>query len=719
MKRIATPFGLLGVIGLSLLAAGCASDPVPGPEWDMDAQPFGAHLGPVQSCEDVEAAVRDAAARSMKLSLYTEMMGWLEAEDSRCDHDDFAYMDGGDASAGSGGDTVSDPGDTAAPGPDAVSETNNQVKGVDEADFVKNDDGYIYMLSGTALHVVRSWPAEETSKVGSIEIEGTPKKLLVEGDRAIVYSSLPGAEEPYTDDYGDAYYGGSTECTYGYDCDFRGDGHPTQITIVDLTDREHPVAIRELRSNGSLLAARRIGDVVHTVVTMNGPSFPIEMGGVIGCDGDDVPGAEDVIAAYTARLRKNLDIIEASPIETILPSLTDSAASAGTDELAGCPSFYQGRLAAGGAFTTLVSFDVAGDVAPTTSTVVSDPGAVYASAESLYIAVPETQNEAYGWYEGYDDTPQLSVVHKFDLGEDGASSYVASGVIDGRVLNQFSMDEHEGHLRVATTTGHVPDPDVHSTLTVLGQVGSDLVAAGKVTNIAPGEDIRSVRFSGDRGFVVTFKKTDPLFVFDLADAAKPRILSELKIPGFSTYMHMMDDTHVLTIGYDADDHGDFAYFDGVLLQIFDISNPLAPSLAHKEIIGTRGSSSEALTNHLAFNYFAAKNVLALPMTVCEGGDDGSFGEQMTFSGLMVYDVTAADGFSLRGGLPFPTETASDPYGGGACSNWWSDATSMVRRSVIMDDFVYGITDTRIEVSSLAEVDRAIATVDLASPPAAP
>src|SRR6185369_10421548 len=103
------------------------------------------------------------------------------------------------------------------------------------------------------------------------------------------------------------------------------------------------------------------------------------------------------------------------------------------------------------------------------------------------------------------------------------------------------------------------------------------------------------------------------------------ILSELKIPDFSTYMHMMDDTHLLTIGYDANDHGDFAFFDGVILQIFDVSDVQNPKLAFKEKIGTRGSSSEALADHHAFNYFAPKNMLAIPMTICEGGGDGTYG----------------------------------------------------------------------------------------------
>ena len=176
-------------------------------------------------------------------------------------------------------------------------------------------------------------------------------------------------------------------------------------------------------------------------------------------------------------------------------------------------------------------------------------------------------------------------------------------------------------------------------------------------------------------------------------------------------MHMMDASHLLTIGYDADDQGDFAWFAGVRLQIFDVSDMKNPKLAHTEVIGTRGSSSEALTNHLAFNYYAPKNILALPMTVCEGGTGGSFGENMTFAGLMVYDVTTTGGFHLRGKVSHP-QTSSGGYDNSACSNWWTQASSEVKRSVLMDDFVYSISESRVKVNALGALASDIREVSL-------
>jgi uncharacterized secreted protein with C-terminal beta-propeller domain len=281
------------------------------------------------------------------------------------------------------------------------------------------------------------------------------------------------------------------------------------------------------------------------------------------------------------------------------------------------------------------------------------------------------------------------------------------------VLNQFAMDQRDGYLRIATTTGHVPDPKVESQVGVFHESGTELTKVGEVAHIAPGEDIRSVRFDGERGFVVTFKKTDPLFVLDLGEPTQPKLRGELKIPGFSTYLHMLDANHILSIGFDADDHDSFAYFNGVLLQIFDVSLPDAPRLVHRYSIGTRGSASEALTNHLAFNYFAPFKLLAVPMTICEGGGDGQFGTDLTFSGLMLFDIDAESGIHERGrvahALPDLSQT---PYGAGGCNQWWSQSSTDVKRSIFMDDWVYSISDQLLQVQALSALGSDLASIDL-------
>jgi len=161
----------------------------------------------------------------------------------------------------------------------------------------------------------------------------------------------------------------------------------------------------------------------------------------------------------------------------------------------------------------------------------------------------------------------------------------------------------------------------------------------------------------------------------------------------------------LSIGFDADDHGDFAYFNGILLQLFDVENPTKPKLLHREKIGTRGSSSEAATNHLAFNYLDEKGMLAVPMTICEQGGDGSFGKSLTFSGLLVYDVDIKRGFKRLGGIDHGKPGAN-------CETWWSNANSAVKRSVFLDDLVYSIASDRVKVQRLGHLGTDVASLAL-------
>jgi hypothetical protein len=175
-------------------------------------------------------------------------------------------------------------------------------------------------------------------------------------------------------------------------------------------------------------------------------------------------------------------------------------------------------------------------------------------------------------------------------------------------------------------------------------------------------------------------------------------------------MHNLDSQHLLAIGFEADEMGSFAYFNGIQIQIFDVTDLSNPLLMWKHVIGTRGSGSEALSNHLAFSYFAPKKMLALPITVCEGGGTGAYGDELTFAGLMAFDISLEKGITEHGRLPFidPSTTTS----GESCGKWWTDAKSLVKRSIFMDDFVYGISDAQLRVAGLGAMTTPLATVPL-------
>ncbi|MBI5478973.1 MAG: beta-propeller domain-containing protein [Deltaproteobacteria bacterium] len=710
-----------GLLVLALALASCNGGPA-GPAYVGKSL---AALKAADGCDDVLVQLKAKTRLDMEKALSQNLESALEMVRLDCQWYGGMEEDSGAAVSGAagGGSTNTQGGERAS----EYSTTNTQVAGVDEADFLKNDGSYIYILAGDKLKIIDAWPAADAVVIGEATVEGTPTKLFVHQDKAVVYSQLgPINQTDGSGGYYGGYYGG--ECTYGYDCEFTGDGQILKLSIYDIVDKTAPVLLRETTFSGSYLNSRRIGDIVHTVVvfpevTVPGLLYwPEEMGQYWDyCWNSELPRLTEfqVIALFEQLWSENLRQIDEASITQFLPGAKDVIHSAdgpvvSEGLLADCSGFYISQSGDGKSLLSLVSLDATGLGPLGFTTIVGKPGAVYASADALYIADRHYLGDMNQWYyypsEGIQ---QATTVHKFRLAADSvATVYAGSGVVKGGILNQFSMDEQDGVLRLATSLGHVPDPNVYSTVVTLAEENGELQQKGIVDHLAPEEDIRSVRFDGNLAFVVTFKKTDPLFVIDVSNPEAPVLKGELQIPGFSTYMHLMDDGHVLSIGYDADDQGSFAWFKGIQLQVFDVTDAASPTLLHRELIGTRGSTTDAATNHLAFNYFKPKDMLAIPMVICEGGGNGGqYGSQMSFNGLLVYNVTVASGFTRLGGIPHSApQQYQDPYG--TCGNWWTDSNSTVKRSIIMDDFVYSVALDKIEISAVTDLENPIATVAL-------
>jgi len=584
--------------------------------------------------------------------------------------------------------------------------TNNQVAGVDEADLIKNDGQHIYMVAGGELLILEAWPADDTRVIARTSVDGQPRRLLVTGDRAVVFSAIGdpnGCLDPNGAGWTSYYY-------YGHPEQHGWSGFKLQMRVFDIHDRTSPRLERVVDVSGELLAARLIDDTVHSVV-----SFPdaANSGLLVWPAGlpvnpcDQPVSVEEIEDAFDALAREHDVELPRTTIVDYLPGMRDrdfvDGEEVGSQEqlLTQCEGFFAPEDGGTSGYVSVLSFPAADDATLSATTVLGNSGQVYASADSVYIATMGFENiDEYGWGSG-----ELTAIHKFSLGQHGApSTYRGSGQVQGRLINTFAMDEHQGALRVATTVGFMESNNLFVLQESLEDEGLEVV--GQITGLAANEDIRAVRFDGDRGFVVTFKKTDPLFTFDLSDPYQPRVLGELKIPGYSTYMHFMDANHLLTIGFDADDQGSFAWFQGVMLQIFDVTEMEAPTLMHKEIIGTRGSQSDATANHLAFNYFAARGLLALPMAICEGTEGGgSYGTEMSFSGLLVYRVSVEDGFARIGGVD---------HGAGEtdCNTWWTDPNTAVKRSIFMEDYVYSLSSGKLKVNHIADLGRELVGLSL-------
>ncbi len=379
---------------------------------------------PLQGCDEVEAYVRQTLTASVNRTVNQQLKSIRESE-----YVPGCYgpmMDSGAAPpSAAGGAPSSDSGKGAS----QTSGTNNQVAGVDEADFVKNDKEYVYAVTNGALRIIKAWPAAETHVVARVPIEGgEPRKLFVEGDRALVYVAVP----PVTSAGGrGASWSPRTECTYGYECIPRGDGTRTKAIVFDISNRAAPTKIREIEFSGSLLAARRIGNAVHTVVHDDASAVEdLESYPQVDCD-YNLPINEKrirMISGWEALRRRNVDRIARADLRSHLPSIREGAAPA----VEACSGYYRPSLSEGGSFTSVVSLDIQGGPL-TSATVVSDPGVVYASDTSLYMSIPHTRVDGGDWYGSMANSKNASTVHRFRIGRHPvATGYVASGIVEGR-----------------------------------------------------------------------------------------------------------------------------------------------------------------------------------------------------------------------------------------------------------------------------------------------
>jgi len=617
---------------LGLGQVGCDSDHPEGGE-SPNTEDVG--LTRCSSCESLETYLKQSATRMVKAA-YSEADGCYRIIGMPgFPEDDFLVPVPGAEAQDSGGHST----------------TNIQEAGVDEPDFLKNDSEYVYALNASLFLIYDANPPTEAHEVSRVEVEGIPRQMFIRENMAVIFSTgidpLPVEGKP-------------------------GAFYASKISLLDLTDKALPRLVREIFLQGTYHTARLVDGFVH--VTTSGYT--------------NIPMLD-----YGAPLSENLQRIKQSTLASWIPKLADVAHPPGsqstTDQrLFSCEDFYLPDSGDVHAILTILSFDLDNPLeGPEESSILSPTSIAYASSQSIYISHVAVSKQ---------DCSQHTRIHKFDIASTpGQALYRASGEVPGWLLNQFSMGEHEGFLRVATTEDSflsIDPSEMSNNLFVLQQKASSLEIVGKVRGIAPGERIYATRFLGDVGFMVTFEIIDPLFTFDLSDPTHPRLLGELEVPGYSGYIHPAGDDHLLTIGQDAENMGDFAWFQGLQISVYDISDLTDPILNDMEIIGGRGTGSEALHDHKAFNYFAPKEVLAFPIRIYEGGQGGpDFGE-LVFSGFQLYDVDLSQGYTLRGQIDH-----DDFYAGDTCNYQW------MRRTIIMGESIVTISNAGMKIHALDDL----------------
>ena len=486
--------------------------------------------------------------------------------------------------------------------------TNVQVAGVDEPDIVKTDGNRILAVAQGRLHYV-DVSGEAPQYLGSVDLVGESgsgwgQEIFIRDDRAMVFSTgYADRLEPVSasDLEGDH--------VIAEDVIFRG-SPVALIQEVDLSDPASMEVVSELRVEGQYLSARSVGDVVW----MSLSSFPAQFQFVYPSG----PAAEE------AAERTNREIAATADLGAWLPGYRfDGPNGTQAGLLPECDQLYTPAEFSGFTVLSVLSFNLSepldtGDAA----SVLADGHTLYGSGQSLYLA-----SSSPVWAEPADDgssdvivpgpTEWNTVIHKFSVSADGPARYEASGMVPGHLLNQFAMDEHNDYFRVATTIGEPWNSETsESQVVVLEQQGRTLTEVGKVDNLGRGERIFSVRFAGDIGYVVTFRQVDPLYVLDLSDPTAPSVAGELKIPGFSTYLHPLGDGLLIGVGQDATDTGRTR---GAKVSLFDVSDPAAPT--ELDVIVFPDGYSEAEWGHRAFLYWAPEEMVAIPLTRYDYNDD--------------------------------------------------------------------------------------------------
>jgi uncharacterized secreted protein with C-terminal beta-propeller domain len=456
----------------------------------------------------------------------------------------------------------------AAPAAPKFSGTNVHEQGVDEPDIVKTDGKRIVTIDGGVLRVVDAATRTATGKL-KLGLNGAAD-LLLAGDKALVLAS-------------DGYQGAAI------DKRFAPQTGGSRLFLIDLTGE--PRVLSRFDGAGDLVDARLTGNVAR-VVLRSAPriTFP------------DQPNQMDETKRTTAN-RKALD--SAGP-DAWLPSWTVTTGSAVDKGQVDCGQVSRPPAYSGASMLSVHTFDL-GESALSDGdpvAVVADGDTVYGTATSLYVASDERWRLDRGLGRDNRTVAQHTEIYRFDITGSARPVYAAAGRIPGWLINQYALSEWDGRLRVATTD----EQTQRSAVRVLERRGNRLAQVGEVDGLGKGERIYSVRFIGARGYVVTFKQTDPLYSLDLSDPARPEVTGELKITGYSSHLQPAGDGRLIGIGQEASTQG---RTQGTQISYFDVSDPASPERLAQEHVP--GGQSEAEHDPHALLYWPATNLLVVPI----------------------------------------------------------------------------------------------------------
>src|SRR5438477_1452823 len=534
------------------------------------------------------------------------------------------------------------------------SETNQQVSGVDELDNVKNDGQYIYTITNNTIAIVQTYPATDARLLSRVSVSGTLQGIFVVGNRLVIVSEISGYSYPY-------YSGGAPLPALGtgasqpgniakiYPIQFSG---TTTLFVFDISNHANPMITTRVDVNGTLAGARLIGNDVYLVTTQ--PVF---------CYGK-ILLPEQIV---------NGQVVKATPTQVYHSDVVDQGYS----------------------FTTIVGFDTTRNNPSPSAKIylIGTTSTIYVSLHDIYLTQPI-------WSQS-----QQTILHRISI--DGlAITYQATGAVPGHVLNQFSMDEYNGYLRIATTyccsqssgpmpLAHAPVSQQETNVYVLDR---SLHSTGKLEGLSPGEQIYSARFVGDKGYLVTYKRTDPHFVIALKDPFRPAVLGQLDVTGVSDYLQPYDEMHLVGIGQAGTDVAweNAVRFTGLKISLFNVTDPKQPTETSRYLIGGPGTSSPAINDHKAVLFDKTLSLLVIPVEITAQPQDTTYlySYQPVWQGAYVFNITPDNGIIFKGGITH-LQNGQLPT--------WQDNNLFITKTLYIGNVLYTISNNKVQMNSLSDL----------------
>ncbi len=690
------------LLALPLLVTACSgeSDPIgqtPSARGVFVAQAAG--LSAFSSCDELLDYYQTGALELVGPYGLSGSDGYAELE-MMSEDGGFAASD----SADEGGDTAS----AIAPagGSEGFSGTNNQEEGVDEADIVKTNGSIVVAMGQGSVQIVDVGTEAVVATVSTRDIDrdAFQFEFLLHQDKLVVLSTGTVQSGSSWRPWVESFLGSDEAASESGLAPHGQRAERTTITLIDISDPADPTILNATRMEGSYRSARLIGDSVRLVMQSEptGLRFAYPKDGSLSAERD----------ATTA----NRDVITASTLDDWVPHkefIGTNGTAGEVEPLTDCADVARPETLSGLSTLSVVTQDLnppnGGDVsqiAPTSAvSLVASGDTVYASSDRLIVAT-----SAWGQWArpfGAERAPRnrdtiTTSLHSFDISNPTQATYAASGTVDGTLINQFALSEAEGLIRVATTTDDPwggNDTDSESALTVLEEDGDKLVETGSVGGLGKTETIQSVRYLGpDLAAIVTFRQTDPLYLIDTSDPTDPRVTGELKIPGYSAYLHPVGPDRLLGIGQDADtETGRELGLQASLFDISDLGNPV-----RLDQLTWPGGYSPVEYDHRAFTLWAQTGQLFLPAEIHL--DDEEFidcvdtlecmpvepqGPAEQFGGVLTATI---DGDGLREGPRLPTRVKS--------AEW----NPPVERTIVIGENLWTIHEEGMNRYDLATLD---------------